>query len=102
MNTGKPPVVAAPTDTSVRPQPVDARSSCRARSGGRTEGWNMRKLLLVVALIVGMVMMPSVARVAAAETVTIRRASLAPAGSSWDKVFRAWSNSLKRDTGGAV
>jgi TRAP-type transport system periplasmic protein len=62
----------------------------------------MRKHLLVVALIVGIVVMPSMARVAAAETVTIRMASLVPAGSSWDKVFRAWSNSLKKETGGAV
>jgi TRAP-type C4-dicarboxylate transport system substrate-binding protein len=29
-------------------------------------------------------------------------ASLAPAGSSWDKVFRAWGNSLTEQTGGAV
>jgi TRAP-type C4-dicarboxylate transport system substrate-binding protein len=61
-----------------------------------------RKLLWVVALIVGVVALPNLARVSAAGTTNIRLATLAPAGSSWDKVFRAWGNSLKEQTGGAV
>src|SRR5688572_5155395 len=62
----------------------------------------LRKLFLVVPLIIGIVVLPSAAHVAAAGTTTIRLATLAPAGSSWDKVFRAWNNSLKKETGGAV
>ena len=62
----------------------------------------MRKLLGIVALCTCIVMLPSLTHVAAAGTTTIRLATLAPAGSSWDKVFRAWSNSLKKETGGAV
>src|SRR5688572_14562372 len=62
----------------------------------------LRKLFLVVPLIIGIVVLPSAAQVAAAGTTTIRMATLAPAGSSWDKVFRAWNNSLKTETGGAV
>jgi TRAP-type C4-dicarboxylate transport system substrate-binding protein len=62
----------------------------------------LRKLLLVVPLIMGIVMLPNAAHVAAAGTTTIRLATLAPAGSSWDKIFRAWNNSLKNETGGAV
>ena len=46
----------------------------------------LRKLFLVVPLIVGIVVLPSVAHVAAAGTTTIRMASLAPAGSSWPVV----------------
>jgi TRAP-type C4-dicarboxylate transport system substrate-binding protein len=47
-------------------------------------------------------MLPSLTHVSAAGKTTIRLATLAPAGSSWDKVFRAWNNSLKKETGGAV
>ncbi|HEX5660923.1 MAG TPA: TRAP transporter substrate-binding protein DctP [Polyangiales bacterium] len=63
----------------------------------------MRKALywgLLVALC-GL-LMPSVASVSAGDVITIRMASLAPAGSSWDKIFRAWGNTLKKDTGGGV
>ena len=62
----------------------------------------MRKLLGIVALCTCIVMLPSLTHVSAASTTTIRLATLAPAGSSWDKVFRAWNNSLKKETGGAV
>lgn len=63
-----------------------------------------RKLLGTLLLVTFGVALavPSTARVSAAGTTTIRMASLAPAGSSWDKVFRAWGNSLKQQTGGAV
>jgi TRAP-type C4-dicarboxylate transport system substrate-binding protein len=65
-----------------------------------------RKLLwgvwVLAAVLVGVVFVPSLTSVSAGDTTTIRMASLAPAGSSWDKVFRAWGNSLKQQTGGAV
>jgi TRAP-type C4-dicarboxylate transport system substrate-binding protein len=63
----------------------------------------MKRKLLWVLLIVGCVVaVPSLASVSAAGNTTIRFASLAPSGSSWDKVFRAWGNSVKQQTGGAV
>lgn len=63
----------------------------------------MKRKLLWALLVIGCVVAaPSLASVSAAGTTTIRLACLAPAGSSWDKVFRAWGNSLKQDTGGAV
>ena len=51
-----------------------------------------RKLLgaLLLVTLGGALAIPSSARVSAAGTTTISLASLAPAGSSWDKVFRAW------------
>jgi TRAP-type C4-dicarboxylate transport system substrate-binding protein len=52
--------------------------------------------------VLGGLLVPSMASVSAADTITIRMASLAPAGSSWDKIFRAWGNSLKKDSGGAL
>ena len=55
--------------------------------------------LLAALLVIGV---PGLAHVSAAGTTTIRMASLAPAGSSWDKLFRAWGGSLKKETGGAV
>ena len=58
--------------------------------------------LAVAGAMVGALAVPSLARVSAAGNTTIRLATLAPAGSSWDKVFRAWGNSLKQQTGGAV
>jgi len=63
-----------------------------------------RKLLgaLLLVTLGGALVVPSSARVSAAGTTTISMATLAPAGSSWDKVFRAWGNSLKQQTGGAV
>jgi TRAP-type transport system periplasmic protein len=61
-----------------------------------------RKLLLVLLMAGAVVAVPSLASVSAAGNTTIRFASLAPSGSSWDKVFRAWGNSVKQQTGGAV
>lgn len=62
------------------------------------------KQRLFIALMVGFcaLLVPSLASVSAAGTTTIRMASLAPNGSSWDKIFRAWGNTLKKDTGGAL
>jgi TRAP-type transport system periplasmic protein len=61
-----------------------------------------RKLSWVLLFVCCIVGIPSLARVSAGDTTTIRMASLAPSGSSWDKLFRAWGNSLKKETGGAV
>lgn len=63
----------------------------------------MKGKLLGAMLVVGCIAaMPGVASVSAAGTTSIRMASLAPAGTSWDKLFRAWGGSLKQQTGGAV
>jgi len=63
----------------------------------------MKRKLLWCLLAMGCALaIPSFARVSATGTTTIRMASLAPAGSSWDKVFRAWGNTLSEQTGGAV
>ena len=63
----------------------------------------MKRWLLGSVLIAGVALaVPSLTHVSASGTTTIRLASLAPAGSSWDKVFRAWGNTLKKETGGAV
>ena len=63
----------------------------------------MKRKLLWVLLTIGVVVVaPGLASVSAAGNTTIRFASLAPSGSSWDKVFRAWGNSVKQQTGGAV
>lgn len=61
-----------------------------------------RKVLWTVLVVAGALALPSLARVSAAGNTTIKLACLAPAGSSWDKVFRAWSNSLSKETGGAL
>jgi TRAP-type C4-dicarboxylate transport system substrate-binding protein len=61
-----------------------------------------RKLLWTLLAVACALALPSLARVSAAGNTTIRLGCLAPAGSSWDKVFRAWSNSLSKETGGAV
>jgi len=61
-----------------------------------------RNLLLLSLIVTGMLALPSLASVSAAETITIRMASLAPSGSSWDKIFQAWNNTVKDKTGGGV
>ncbi|MET0342659.1 MAG: TRAP transporter substrate-binding protein DctP [Polyangiales bacterium] len=62
----------------------------------------MMPKLCALVLAVSLLVVPSLTHVSAAGTTTIRMASLAPAGSSWDKLFRAWGGSLKKETGGAV
>jgi TRAP-type transport system periplasmic protein len=63
----------------------------------------MKRTLLWCLLAVGSALaIPGFARVSATGNTTIRLATLAPAGSSWDKVFRAWGNSLSEQTGGAL
>jgi TRAP-type transport system periplasmic protein len=59
----------------------------------------LRWALLVVCCAL---MLPSQARVSAAGATSIRLGLLAPAGSTWDKVFRAWNNSLAKATDGGV
>lgn len=61
-----------------------------------------RKLLWTLLAAACALAVPSLARVSAAGTTTIRLGVLAPAGSTWDKVFRAWNNSVSKETGGAV
>lgn len=61
-----------------------------------------RKLLWTLLAVACALAVPSLARVSAAGTTTIRLGILAPAGSTWDKVFRAWNNTLAKETGGAV
>jgi TRAP-type C4-dicarboxylate transport system substrate-binding protein len=54
-------------------------------------------------LIIGvMLALPAVATVSAADKIVIRLATLAPQGSTWDKVFKAWNNSLQKETGGEM
>jgi len=63
----------------------------------------MKRNLLLLSIIIGcLVALPSLATVSAGETITIRMASLAPKGSSWDTVFQAWNKTLRQDTGGGV
>jgi TRAP-type C4-dicarboxylate transport system substrate-binding protein len=61
-----------------------------------------RKLLWSLLAVACALAVPSLARVSAAGTTTIRLGILAPAGSTWDKVFRAWNNTLTKETGGAI
>lgn len=63
----------------------------------------MKRVLTIVLLaLAGLVALPGLTRVAANEDVVIRMATLAPAGSSWDRIFKAWSKSLAQETDGAV
>jgi len=57
-----------------------------------------RQVILGFALFVGVMAAPVGNRPAQADAAVIRLASLAPRGSSWDKVFRAWSNTLEKQT----
>ncbi len=61
-----------------------------------------RNLLLLSVMLACLVGLPSLASVSAGETITIRMASLAPSGSSWDRIFQAWNNTLKEKTGGGL
>ncbi len=65
------------------------------RSG---RGWVA--LGLTCALLLGVV--ASGGSAGAEERFTLRIATLAPRGSSWMKVFKAWNASLKRETGGKL
>jgi TRAP-type C4-dicarboxylate transport system substrate-binding protein len=53
-------------------------------------------LLAALALITG------APRVARADTITLRLATLAPAESAWGKVFKAWQKGVKDSSNGAV
>jgi TRAP-type C4-dicarboxylate transport system substrate-binding protein len=70
--------------------------------GSRTTEEKMKRTLLGALVVGACALVPSLASVSAAGTTTIRMASLAPAGSSWDRIFRAWGNTLKKDSGGAL
>lgn len=65
---------------------------------------NVRSIAPIL-LALGLVLVPGAAphdAVAQTETVTLRIATLAPRGSPWDRVFRAWNNSLREATGNAL
>jgi TRAP-type transport system periplasmic protein len=53
-------------------------------------------LLATVALLVG------APRIASADTITLRLATLAPAASPWGKVFKAWQKGVKDQSNGAL
>lgn len=61
-----------------------------------------RKLLLTTLLVAAAVAIPAILPRAHAGGTVIRLATLAPRGSSWDRVFRAWDNTLKKKTGGSL
>jgi TRAP-type C4-dicarboxylate transport system substrate-binding protein len=61
-----------------------------------------RKLLWTVLAVACALAVPSLTHVSAAGNTVIRLGILAPAGSTWDKVFRAWNNTLSKETNGAV
>lgn len=66
----------------------------------------MKRRFLLWTLVVGCVVGVSVpladSTAKAGNETVIRLAHLGPRGSSWDKIFRAWSNSLKKKTNGTV
>jgi TRAP-type C4-dicarboxylate transport system substrate-binding protein len=61
-----------------------------------------RKLSVLLLAAATLMALPSLATVSAGEEATIRLGTLAPAGSSWDRVFKAWNNSLKEESKGTV
>ncbi len=63
------------------------------------------KYAIVLALALAALFVPgraAVSRASASETTTIRIASLAPPGSSFVKVLKAWSRTLQKETEGRV
>lgn len=63
----------------------------------------MKRKLWAMVVLVGVVMaIPVSTRVASADAVVIRLATLAPAGSTWYRVFDAWGKTLQKETGGAL
>jgi TRAP-type transport system periplasmic protein len=61
-----------------------------------------RALRWTLLTVLSVLLLPSLAHVSAAAATSIRMGVLAPAGSTWDKVFRAWNNSVTKETGGGV
>lgn len=61
-----------------------------------------RMLSMALLALAGLLVLPGLARVAATDEVVIRMATLAPAGSSWDRIFKAWNKSLSEKTGGSL
>lgn len=61
-----------------------------------------RRLSTMLLIIGAMLALPGVTAMAGADKLVIRLATLAPQGSTWDKVFKAWNNSLKKETGDEV
>ncbi len=63
-------------------------------------GWRGGLVLVAVLVLLGAFVGSGSA--SAGEQFTLRIATLAPRGSSWMKVFKAWNASLKRETGGKL
>lgn len=65
---------------------------------------NRRILLIGLPLLLAAFILPDVdfKRASAQGPTTIRLATVAPEGSSWMRVFRAWDASLKKETNGQV
>jgi TRAP-type C4-dicarboxylate transport system substrate-binding protein len=61
-----------------------------------------RRLSSMLLIIAFMLALPGIATVAATDKTVIRLGTLAPAGSTWDRVFKAWNKSLSDKTGGAL
>lgn len=61
-----------------------------------------RRLSVMLLVAAALLALPGVATVAAGSETVIRLGTLAPAGSSWDRVFKAWNKSLGEETGGAL
>lgn len=61
-------------------------------------------LVLLIAAVLAALVTPMTwpSEADADETFTLRIASLAPRGSPWDRAFRAWNNTLKKQTGGKL
>ena len=60
-----------------------------------------RRTFVMALLALGLVCLPGTMprSVGAQEAVTLRIATLAPRGSAWMRVFDAWNNSLRQQTG---
>ncbi len=61
-----------------------------------------RRLSVMLLVAAALLALPGVATVAAGAETVIRLGTLAPAGSSWDRVFKAWNKSLSEESGGTV
>ena len=61
---------------------------------------HFRLVLLLAAILVGLP--GTVSSIRAEEAITLRIASLAPAGSSWMKVLNAWKATLETETQGRL
>lgn len=61
-----------------------------------------RKLLTTLVVAAALFALPSATMVAAGDQAVLRLATLAPPGSSWDRVIKAWNNSLAEESKGTL